>query len=109
MELNELMEDEVTVQVPVTPGSDRSVSITYAPSRYTPAHEKAFGDEADATNWKTYPTMVGFLDGLVTGWDLTDQGEPLPVNEENLARLPLEFIVRVVEAVADGVAGKVTG
>ncbi len=52
-------------------------------------------DDADRT--------AAWLSRVLVRWDLTDDGEPVPLTAEELAKLPLAILNPVSQAIADAV------
>lgn len=75
------------------------IRVTYAPAKVTPAWERGF-QEALKDEWRTR-ALVDALAEILVGWDLTEEGAPLPVTRESLARLPLDLLGAIFSAIME--------
>lgn len=74
----------------VTYGDDFVINLTFRPDKYVAElHNKIV---ADRTQNPTFDEITDALDELVIGWDLTDQGVPVPVTREALNALPIMLL-----------------
>lgn len=105
MELSDLQSPPRTITVQVDKADPtKTVDVTYSPSAYTPMHEQAYAAQVAAEDIaKSSAVFLGFLDGLLLGWTLTENGQPLGVDRESLARLPMSFLGLVMTDIAEDV------
>ena len=77
---------------------DEKVVVTYNPNAWTP------DVEAMALETQGSGGVADMLAGILTGWDITSQGEPFPPTAENLRTLPLLFLGEVLKTLAKEMA-----
>lgn len=82
---------------------DGSFAVRYRPEAITVDLVEALGaDEGDDV--RRLALLVDVLARVVAGWDVTEEGIPLPVTPECLRRFPLRMLVAVVAAITADVA-----
>jgi hypothetical protein len=94
MELADLIRDERTLTVRVAAGE---LEITYRPSAFTAAAEEKYLDAIE--NKRVNLAYAQALSEILTGWDLTRDGEPVPITLDELKHLPAEFLAEVFLAI----------
>ena len=97
MELKELMTDDASVKVYVGDAKDSGpfFTIKYRPSRYT----FAFRLSLAAMSFDELATRLA--EDILDGWDLTRDGEPVPITAENVLKLPSAVGTRILDALVD--------
>lgn len=74
---------------------DHMVMVTFDPMLFTPALQ-AKVSEAEMSKG-----VVDLLVRLLKGWDITENGEPYPINETTIGELPLGFLTAIVKAIGE--------
>lgn len=95
MKLSQLLRDERSVTLDV---DGESLPITYRPSGITPETEEAFlgGTERNRSGG----AMASLLSDVLVSWGLEgEDGEPYPIDEDSLRRLPIPFLGDVLGAI----------
>jgi hypothetical protein len=82
------------------------VGITFDPTKYTPELEAKLMARADEPNGTQ--AIIPFIQQLVVGWDITENGVPFPMTDDAVASLPLGFLVAVIRSVAGELAADPT-
>lgn len=78
---------------------DEDVKVQYDPNVFTPRLVSQL--EAAQLGGKSMgDALVGMLDKLLADWDITQDGEPFPPSPDNIATLPMGFLVAVIQGVA---------
>ena len=97
MELRELMTDAAAVKVYVGDKDDSGPHFTihYRPSRYT----WAFRMSIAGMSFDELTTRLA--EDLLESWDLTRDGEPVPLTAENILKLPSAVGTRILDALVD--------
>jgi hypothetical protein len=72
------------------------VNLAYRP--YTLAIGQAITDALREGD-RTY--VVEEMERLLIEWDITEEGEPLPIDAESLGRLPLELLNAISRAILE--------
>ena len=90
MEISQLLSGEKKLEVDV--GDGQKMTFGYHPSRYTVGfrmqlYEISFEDLVDK-----------LINGIVSSWDLTKDGEPVPLTVGSFRNLPTVVFLRMVEA-----------
>lgn len=112
MELTELVANEAVVYVPV---GDEKVEVRYKPAEITQdifilmakgydiddeAERRASAADEDAPAEQVDKGgIVGVIPKIVKWWDVTRQGENVAVTDENVRRMPLEFLRKVIKEI----------
>lgn len=73
-----------------------TVNIVYRP--YTLGIGQEIRDALAKGN-RSY--VVEEMERLLIEWDITDQGQPVPINQETLSMLPLELLNAISQAMLD--------
>ena len=73
-----------------------TVNIVYRP------YSLSIGQEIrDALTGDDRHYLIEEMRRLLVEWDITEDGQPVPIDEESLERLPLEFLNAVSRAILD--------
>jgi len=94
IELADLLRDERKLTVKVAAGE---LEITYRPSAFTAAAEERYLDAIE--NKRVNYAYAQALSEILTDWDLTRNGEVIPIIPDELKHLPAEFLADVFLAV----------
>ena len=98
---------DVTVQVTYDPGVLTTALLAeaegYAVKQRRLASQASTKAEADRF---AQPELRYLLCRAIKAWDLTQGGQPYPIEEEALAKLPSELLVRISNAVRENEAPK---
>lgn len=80
-------------------GGEGELNVTYKPSQFTAATEERYIDliEKKRVNMAYVDALVEILDA----WDLVDDGEPVPMDQETLSGLPSEFLAEIFWAIVN--------
>lgn len=73
------------------------LNVTYKPSEFTAATEERYIDQIEKKR-----VNMAYVDALVEileAWDLVDDGEPVPLDQETLSGLPSEFLAEIFWAI----------
>lgn len=92
MELQELIRGEAECCATI---GDNEVNFIYRPGLIT--------IEYTNTMDVSYAGMGQALEDLIVSWDLTQDGEPLEINKEVINRLPIEWVMKISDAIFDDV------
>ena len=90
----------VTIALPkVSPTA--SVTVTYDPAKYNLHAERYLTRQMSR---EPYQASAAFLLQILVSWDITENGEPVPVSEESLAKLDFEMILSpLIDGIMDDV------
>ena len=100
-ELRTLINDEpewLTLDI----GEDQ-IRVAYHPARVTPLWLSNMMVEDDPM------VLSDALAGVISEWDVVDQGKPFPPTAENLGNLPLSFLVVLASAFGETATGSEEG
>lgn len=96
MKLTEVRAKTKTVTVT---WDDETVDVCYAPNRFTPEVMEAV---AEAETQQNLSIMGAMLEPLLEWWDVLDDNENrIPTSAENIAKMPLPFLMRVLSVVQE--------
>lgn len=99
MRLSAVLADLTTLPIDV---DGETLNVTYAPSSLTPELEDQYMAEFETQ--RTGGALAKYLANVVTQWDLVDdEGEPVAPTEEILRTLPVKFLGKVFEAIAEDI------
>lgn len=88
------LKDIIGMRVPVTfDWNGTTIALAYRPYSERIEREIKGDDEWDAD------AMKRLLVRVVIDWDITSQGQPLPITEENLGELPTDLMFSLFYAV----------
>ena len=94
MELSNLIRDESEVTCKIGEGV---IKLTYKPSLYTIEY-------ADNIERQTsYEELMKLIFPLISSWDIEEGGKPLELNENNLRKLPLEWMYEIMQKIREDV------
>lgn len=79
------------------------VSFQYRPAMITPENYKVMSDGQNVDELGT------FFEGILASWDLTNEGQPLPITAANVAKLPLALLRAIANFIAREVPSKDLG
>lgn len=90
MDLSSIRKDRSSVTVDFM---GETLTLKYRPAMITPKtyHKLAEADSVDE--------LSAFFADLIVDWDLTKGGDPMPVNKENVAELPMQLIRGISSAI----------
>ena len=96
MRVSKLRDETRSVAVKV---EDETLTVEYRPNAYTPKLEQ---EAAQVSGDQAGPVLLTMLVPVIAGWDLVDDaGAMIPIDEANLAELPVSLLVTVLKAVGD--------
>jgi hypothetical protein len=71
-------------------------SVEFRPSILTTENISKFGNVDNVGDMSEY---MGFMADLIVDWEVTDAGEKLKITPENMAKLPLPMVGKIMEAI----------
>ena len=95
IELEEI--ESETAEAEATIG-DRKLKLTYRPNCWTPKLEEEAMNIQQGQ--QAGPMLITMLSNVLSSWELTRNGAPVPVTPEALATVPM----RILTAALDGIA-----
>lgn len=87
MELSNLIRDESEITCKIGEGV---IQMTYKPSLYTIAYAD------DLERQTSYDEITSRIFPLISSWDVEEGGKPLELTEQNLRKLPLEWMYEIM-------------
>lgn len=94
MDLNAIASKTATTEVPFL---GETVRLDYRPALLTRDRLAAL----DAENVDE-DTAATFLCDVLAGWDLTNDGEPLPITVEGLGKVPFPLLKEMMKGLVEG-------
>lgn len=106
MELSTFLQKTASIEVDA---DGEPVRIDYYPRSYTSeVHAMARAIQKAEEDDERLEVANKMMVKLIGGWDFTENGKPLPVSVGSMARLPLLFKQRVMEAIMAAMVPKAT-
>jgi hypothetical protein len=94
-----LSEVQAKVKVATITWDDETVDVGYAPARFTPEVLEAVTEAESANNLSILGKM---LEPILDWWDvLDDKDKRIPTTAENIAKMPLAFLMKVLGDLQD--------
>lgn len=94
-----LSEARAKTKIVTVSWDDETVDVCYAPNRFTPEVMEAVVETEQAQNLSI---MGALLEPLLDWWDvLDDKDNRIPTTAENIAKMPLPFLMRVLSVVQE--------
>jgi len=104
IKLADLTRDTRTIAVPV---GEETLNVTYQPSWLTPETEEKLHKLGESG--RAGQSLVSFLLPCLVSWDLLDDdGQPLPLADKTLRKLPIKLLSQIVQAVGEDMRPNLT-
>lgn len=78
--------------------------VRYFPNKFTPRLQSQLREAQMQPGGTPVDTLAPFIVAMVGWWDLTENGQPVPVTLERVSNLPAPFLDKVIKAIAEDMA-----